>query len=69
MLSRVCEHVLLSESQVLQLNLLMLLIIHELEWELENLRQEGASEHLETAFDCLVIKLLLVTLGHDCMLR
>ena len=47
----------------------MLLIIHELEWELENLRQEGASEHLETAFDCLVIELLLVTLGHDCMLR
>ena len=69
MLSRVCEYVLLSESQVLKLDLLLLLFIHKLEWELENLRQEGASEHLETTFDCLVIELLFVTLCHDCMLR
>ena len=68
MLSRVRKNVLLSESQVLQLYLLLLLLIHKLEWELENLRQQGASEHLETAFDCLIMKLLLVTLGHDCML-
>ena len=70
MLPRVSKHVLLPDSKILLLHLLLLLVIHKLERELENLRKQGALEHLETALNRLVMKLLPMALeGQDRVLR